>query len=174
MLCLAAQLCPILCNPIDWSPLGSYVHGDFPGKNTRVGSHVLLQGIFPTQGSNSGLLHCMQILYCLSHWGSPVYISSCCTAGIYNKGLEKVWERKKEKEGIKWKSLKAWGKGGKILKLWYKNITKEFFARLRLSRLNKFLRHVRASKLTVFDWAKRKPDSSSSSPFSSGATCISD
>ena len=44
---------------------------DFPGKNTEVGCHFLLQGIFPTQGSNPGLLHCRQILYCLSHQGSP-------------------------------------------------------------------------------------------------------
>ena len=38
-----------------------------PGKNTGVGSHSLLQGIFPTQGSNPGLLHGRQILYPLSH-----------------------------------------------------------------------------------------------------------
>ena len=47
-----------------------------PGKNTGVGSHFLLQGIFPTQGLNPGLLHCRQILfyfifYRLSHQGSP-------------------------------------------------------------------------------------------------------
>ena len=42
-----------------------------PGKNTGVGSHSLLQGIFPTQGSNPGLLHYRWILYCLSHQGSP-------------------------------------------------------------------------------------------------------
>ena len=42
-----------------------------PGQNTGVGSCCLLQGIFPTQGSNSGLLHCRQILYQLSHQGSP-------------------------------------------------------------------------------------------------------
>ena len=42
-----------------------------PGKNTGVSSHSLLQGIFPTQGWNPGLLHCMQILYRLSHQGSP-------------------------------------------------------------------------------------------------------
>ena len=47
-----------------------------PGKpkNTGVGCHSLLQGIFPTQGSNLGLLHCRQILYFLSHQGSPL----CC------------------------------------------------------------------------------------------------
>ena len=42
-----------------------------PGQNTGVGSLSLLQGIFPTQGSNSGLPHCRRILYQLSHKGSP-------------------------------------------------------------------------------------------------------
>ena len=55
---LVAQLCPTLCDPMDCSQLGSSVHGDSPGKNTRVGCHALLQGIFPTQGSNPGFLHC--------------------------------------------------------------------------------------------------------------------
>ena len=45
--------------------------GVTPGKSTRVGCHFLLQGIFPTQGSNPGLLHCRQALYHLSHQGSP-------------------------------------------------------------------------------------------------------
>ena len=40
--------------------------------NTGVGCHFLLQGIFPTQGSNPGLSHCRQMLYRLSHKGSPV------------------------------------------------------------------------------------------------------
>ena len=43
-----------------------------PGKNTGVNCHFLLQGIFPTQGSNLSLLHCKQILYHLSHQGSPI------------------------------------------------------------------------------------------------------
>ena len=42
-----------------------------PGQNTGVGSLSLLQGIFPTQGGNPGLLHCRQILYQLSHMGNP-------------------------------------------------------------------------------------------------------
>ena len=42
-----------------------------PGRSTSVGSLSLLQGIFPTQGSNPGLPHCRQTLYCLSHQGSP-------------------------------------------------------------------------------------------------------
>ena len=43
---------------------------DSPGKNTGVGSHSLLQGVFPTQGSNQGVLHCRQILCHPSHQGS--------------------------------------------------------------------------------------------------------
>ena len=58
-------------DPVDWSPPGSSVHGDSPGKNTGVGRHFLLQGIFPTQGSNPGLPHGRQILHRLSHQGSP-------------------------------------------------------------------------------------------------------
>ena len=65
------QLCPTLCNPMDCSLPGSSVRGDSPGKNTGVRCHALLQGIFPTQGSNPGLLHCKWILYHLSHQGSP-------------------------------------------------------------------------------------------------------
>ena len=56
---------------MDCSPPGSSVHGDSPGKNPRVGSLSLLQGIFPTQGLNPVLPHCRQILYQLSHQGSP-------------------------------------------------------------------------------------------------------
>ena len=44
------------------------------GQNIGVGSLSLLQGIFPTQGSNWSLLYCRQILYQLSHQGSPVYM----------------------------------------------------------------------------------------------------
>ena len=46
-----------LCNPMDDNPQGSSVHGDSPGKNTGLCCHALLQGIFPTQGLNPGLLH---------------------------------------------------------------------------------------------------------------------
>ena len=52
-----AQLCPTPCDPMDCGPLGSSVHGIFSGKNAGVGCHFLLQGIFPTQGSNLCLLH---------------------------------------------------------------------------------------------------------------------
>ena len=70
MLCLVAQSCLTLCDLVDSRLPGSSVHGDSPGKNTGVGCHALLQGIFSTQGSNLGLLHCRQILYCLNHQGN--------------------------------------------------------------------------------------------------------
>ena len=47
---------------------------DFSGKNTGTCCHALLQGIFPTQGSNPRLLHCRRILYSLSYPGSPSYV----------------------------------------------------------------------------------------------------
>ena len=59
---------------MDRSPPGSPVHGDSPGKNTGMGCHVLLQGIVSTQGLNPGLLYRRQILYHLSHQGSPSYM----------------------------------------------------------------------------------------------------
>ena len=48
-------------------PHGLYSSWNSPGQNTGMGSLCLLQGIFPTQGLNSGLLHCRRILYQLSH-----------------------------------------------------------------------------------------------------------
>ena len=47
---------------------------EFSRKNTGVGNHSLLQGIFPTQGWNPGLLHCRQIPYHLNHQGSPLQL----------------------------------------------------------------------------------------------------
>ena len=52
-------------------PHGLYSPWNLPRQNTEVGSLFLLQGIIPTQGSNPGLPHCRQILYQLSHKGSP-------------------------------------------------------------------------------------------------------
>ena len=65
--CLVAQSCLTLCDPMGCSPPGSSVHGDSPDKDTGVGCYTLLQGIFPTQGSNPVLLYRKQILY----WRSP-------------------------------------------------------------------------------------------------------
>ena len=46
---LVAPSCPTLCDPMDWSLPGFSVHRDSPGKNTGVGCHVPLQGVFPTK-----------------------------------------------------------------------------------------------------------------------------
>jgi len=55
------QPCPTLYNYTDCCLPGYTVFGDSPGKNTGIGCHALLQGIFPAQGSNQHLL-------CLLHW----------------------------------------------------------------------------------------------------------
>jgi len=58
VLCLVTQLYLTLCHPMDCNSPGFSVHGDSPGKNTGVGCHALLKGIFPTQELNEDLLHC--------------------------------------------------------------------------------------------------------------------
>ena len=64
---LLTQQCRTLWDPMECSSPGSSLHGIFPGKNTGVGCHFLLQGVFPIQVLNLGLLHWKQILYHLSH-----------------------------------------------------------------------------------------------------------
>ena len=59
----------VLCNSLQ--PRGLHHPWNSPGQNTGVGSISLLQGIFSTRGSHPSLLHCRQILYQLSHQGSP-------------------------------------------------------------------------------------------------------
>ena len=61
------------------------------GQNTGVGSLSLLQGIFPTQGLNPGLPHCRQVLYQLSHKGSPrilEWVAYPFSADLPNPGIE--------------------------------------------------------------------------------------
>ena len=76
------------CDPMDCSPPGSSVQGIAQarileqlviGKNTGMGCHFLLPGIFPTRGLNPGLLHCRWILYWLSHQG--LQGRACCFPG---------------------------------------------------------------------------------------------
>ena len=72
--------------PMDCSLPGSPGPWDFPGKNTGVGCHFLLQGIFPTQISNLGPPHCRQTLYRLSHQGSPILILRLTEKGSKHRG----------------------------------------------------------------------------------------
>ena len=76
---------------MDCSPPGSSVHGDSPGKNTGVGCHALLRGIFPTQGLNPGLPHCRWILYHLSHQGSPKILE--WVAYPFSRGSSWPWNQ---------------------------------------------------------------------------------
>ena len=72
--CCAVPSCSVVSDsllPHGLQPAKFFCPWDSPGKHTGVGCHDLLQGIFPTQESNPGLLHCRQMLYQLSHQGSP-------------------------------------------------------------------------------------------------------
>ena len=60
-----SEICSVVSDSL--RPYGLYNPWNSPGQNTGVGSFFLLQGIFPTQGLNPGLLHCRQILYQLRH-----------------------------------------------------------------------------------------------------------
>ena len=75
---LSPQSCLTLCDPMDCSPPGSCIHGDSRGKNTGVGCHAFLQGIFPTQWWNTGLPHCRQIL----PWATRKALRLLCLLGI--------------------------------------------------------------------------------------------
>ena len=64
-----SKSCLVMSNSLQ--PHGPYSPWNSPGQNTGVGSLSLLRGLFPTQGWNPGLPYCRQILYQLSHKGSP-------------------------------------------------------------------------------------------------------
>ena len=72
MVVLITQSFLTLCNPMDCSPPGSSVHGVLQARILGVNCHSLLQRIFPTQGSNPGLLGYRQILYHLSYREDPI------------------------------------------------------------------------------------------------------
>ena len=65
-------------------PHGLYSPWNSPGQNTGVSNLSLLQGVFPTQGSNPGLLHYGWILYHLSHQGSPRILE--CVSYFFSRG----------------------------------------------------------------------------------------
>ena len=62
-----AQSCSTLCDTMDGNLPGSAVHGIFQARILEWAAISFSRGIFPTQGSNPGLLHCRQMLYRLSH-----------------------------------------------------------------------------------------------------------
>ena len=77
------------CDPREYSPPGSSVRGDSPGKNTQVGCYFLCQGIFPTQGSNPQLLHLLQ-----------------CRGSLYIWTTREAWWETFKKAQINWKTVK--------------------------------------------------------------------
>ena len=93
--------CPVVSHslpPQGLQPARPLCSWNSPGKNTGVGCHSLLQGIFPTQGSNPGLLHCRHILYHLSHQGSPsttVYLLNVLRKSFLHvlKVILPLWEQ---------------------------------------------------------------------------------
>ena len=89
-----AYSCPTLCNPMDCILAGSSIHGDSPGKNTGEGCHALLQGIFPIQELNLCLPHFRQVLYHLSHQGSPkgaLFIKAGNRNSNHMRGSGRIW-----------------------------------------------------------------------------------
>ena len=82
-----SESCSVMSNSLRFH--GPYNPWNSPGQNTGLGSLSLLQGIFPTQGSNSGLPHCRWILYQLSHKGSSRILEPIPSPGnLPNPGIE--------------------------------------------------------------------------------------
>ena len=81
LVCLCLLSCSVVSSSLQLhglQPAKLLCPWNFAGKNMGVGCHFLLQGIFMTQGLNlcvQCLLRCRQILYPLSHWGSPVILT---------------------------------------------------------------------------------------------------
>ena len=85
-----------------WRPHGLCSPWNSPGQNTGVGSLCLLQGIFPTQGSNPGLPHCRRILYQVSHKGS-LLSSKGQIETVTNKGseaMQKQWRSVRKNSAV--------------------------------------------------------------------------
>ena len=92
-LCMRAhslRQCPTFCDCMDYSPPGSSVHGDSAGKNTGVGCHALLQGIFLTEGSKLQLLHCRQILSTEPPGKPKTVHTGCCNHCLMKGGIGKL------------------------------------------------------------------------------------
>ena len=118
--------------PYGLSPARLLCPWDSSGKNTRVDYHFLIQGIFSTQGSNPGLLHCRQILYLLHHEGSPNQLYS----NIQNKNKINFFYSNIQNK----KFLKKTGFH------WVSNITQHkwsirFSGPVMLSSLNRLINH---------------------------------
>ena len=97
-LSVGTQSCPIFCDPRGLQTTRHLCPWNFPGKNTRVGCHSLLQGIFLSHGLNPGLLHCGQILHHLRHQGSPSKFPYFSLFLFYPHPLKRGKKGKKKRE----------------------------------------------------------------------------
>ena len=87
---LVTQSCLTLCDPMDCSPPGSSIH-EFSRQEYWSGLPFPSPGVLPNPGiKNLGLLHCKQILYHLSHLGSPIYYLYLYGISIY------IWQRERK------------------------------------------------------------------------------
>ena len=101
---LVAKFCPTLVS--QWTvACQALCLWDFPGKKTGVICHFLLQGIFPTQGLNLGLLHFRQILYQLSYQGRP----TCNEIDIFVRPMESKWWK------VDWRFIRRGSSQSKLL-----------------------------------------------------------
>ena len=87
LLCKVCQSCPALCDPKDYNPPGSSVHGDSPGKNTEMGSYFLLQGIFPTQRSELRSLALQVDSLPTEPPGKPIKPAAPCNGSVESQPL---------------------------------------------------------------------------------------
>ena len=95
---LVTQSCSTLSKPTRLCPWNSL------GKNTRVGCHSHLQGIFLTQRSNLSLLHCRQSHYRLNHQGRPIQTLTGQIAQISYLGIE-PWKETHNTHSWKWSPI---------------------------------------------------------------------
>ena len=94
VLCFVAQSCPTLCDPTDYSPPGSSVHGILQARTLEWVAVPSSRGICPIQELNRGLLHCRQILYCLKPPGKPE------NTGVDSISLSRGISRPRNRTGV--------------------------------------------------------------------------
>ena len=87
--CLVAQACPTLSDPMDCSLPGSSVHGILQARILEWVASLFSRGLFPTQGSNPGVLPCRWILYYPSHQGSLKRLGTTAI-GKWNQGHQET------------------------------------------------------------------------------------
>ena len=98
-MCAHAQSCLTLLQPHGLQPTSFPCPWDFPGKNTGVGCHFLLQGIFPPQGSNSHLLRWQEDSL-LSHRGSPLHpLINCEYKFCFPEFCDLLWQFNRTRGG---------------------------------------------------------------------------